>query len=45
MMAFWHSLVGSMDSNDSEGDAYWLATIQEDRAESAPPAADLDADR
>jgi hypothetical protein len=36
-----------MDSNDSEARAYWLATVQEDRAESAPPPApaEQDADR
>ena len=47
MMAFWHSLVGSIDSKDSIAAAYWLQTVIEDRAESAPPPApaEQDADR
>jgi hypothetical protein len=49
MMASSYTQVGSMDFKDSEAtiDSYWLRTVLEDRAESAPPpeAAERDADR
>jgi hypothetical protein len=50
MMALWHS-TNTMDSDDSSSavstvSEYWLTTVIEDRAESAPPpATDGEADK
>jgi hypothetical protein len=47
MMASSYTPMNSTDSKDSEvAEAYWLRTVIEDRAESAPPpAADPEDDR
>lgn len=40
MMAPSYTPITSMDSKDSEdAEAYWLRTVLDDRAESAPPPA------
>lgn len=48
MMATWHEMT-TMDSKDSSSadraHDYWMVTVLEDRAESAPPPAEPEDDR